>query len=212
MIGIYAITNILNGHRYIGSAIDIKQRWIDHRKRLRKGNHHSTYLQNAWNKYGELVFSFSVLEMVNKKENLISREQEYLDKLRPAYNVCRIAGSTLGKKQPAHVGKAVAEANSKRQHSEETRRKLATNTGKKFTEDHKKKISKWRLWFWSNGGKNNNERTISQFSLLGKFITKYESIAEAARETGLKGTHISRCAKGKRKSTGGFIWKYADGK
>lgn len=60
--GIYAIVNTINNKQYIGSAINIKSRWVDHKKRLRKGNHHCKHLQFAWNKYGESAFSFIVLE------------------------------------------------------------------------------------------------------------------------------------------------------
>jgi hypothetical protein len=38
-------------------------------------------LQNAWNKYGEDNFYFSVLELVPDKDKLIEREQYWIDKL-----------------------------------------------------------------------------------------------------------------------------------
>lgn len=47
-------------------------------------------------KYGYASFSFTVLEIC-KPEDLIQREQHYIDLLRPYYNLCRTAGSTLGK-------------------------------------------------------------------------------------------------------------------
>ena len=33
MIGIYKITNLINGKSYIGQSINIKQRWKTHRNR-----------------------------------------------------------------------------------------------------------------------------------------------------------------------------------
>ena len=39
-------------------------------------------------------------------------------------------------------------------------------------------------------------------------ICTYPSIADASRDTGILQTHISRCARGKRPSAGGFKWKY----
>jgi len=50
--GIYQIKNTLNGKFYVGSAVNIKQRWSTHISSLNKNNHHSGHLQNAWNKYG----------------------------------------------------------------------------------------------------------------------------------------------------------------
>lgn len=48
-------------------------------------------------KYDYLEFSFDILEYCDKSI-LISREQYYLDLLKPEYNICKIAGSTLGYK------------------------------------------------------------------------------------------------------------------
>jgi group I intron endonuclease len=99
--GIYEIRNTVNGRCYYGSAIDVERRESDHRKGLNGEYHGNGYLQRAWKKYGESAFTFSLLEIVDKKEDLIPREQVYLDeaflprKLRP-YNICRVAGSLLG--------------------------------------------------------------------------------------------------------------------
>lgn len=208
--GIYEIRNTTNGHRYIGSSVNIKQRWTDHKKRLKRGDHHCSHLQNAWNKYGRRVFVFTLIETVVDTGMLIEREQYYLDTIRPEYNTLKQAGSSLGFKQPPHVGLAVAKANSERIHSKETRRKLATNKGVKFTKEHRGKISKAKTLFYLGGGKNGNERAIEQYSIDGVFVRKYEKISDAARINSLKGTHICRCARGKRKSVGGFIWRYSE--
>lgn len=48
--GIYEIVNTINGKRYVGSAVSLKRRWVDHRRDLRAGKHHSRHLQNAWAK------------------------------------------------------------------------------------------------------------------------------------------------------------------
>ena len=208
--GIYEIVNKNNGKRYVGSAINIHTRWNDHRKRLRKDAHHSARLQNAWNKHGEAAFSFSVLRKVENKKDLILVEQEFIDKLRPEYNICKIAGNTMGRSPTERTRQAVAEQNRKRVHSDETRRKLATNTGKCFSDEHREKISLWRKQFYSNGGKNGNERAVDQLSVDGIFIARFESVAEAARLLNMPATHISRCARGKRKTSRGYQWRYAD--
>lgn len=84
--GIYMIINILNGNRYIGSSKDIQQRLQTHRSNLRHNHHHNEHLQNAWNKYGEKNFDYSILEFC--EENIrISREQYYVDTLKPEYNI-----------------------------------------------------------------------------------------------------------------------------
>jgi GIY-YIG catalytic domain. len=60
--GIYKIESKLKPERiYIGSAINIGQRWRVHLSDLRKQKHHSKKLQNHYNKYGEVDLSFSIL-------------------------------------------------------------------------------------------------------------------------------------------------------
>jgi predicted GIY-YIG superfamily endonuclease len=120
--GIYAITNTVNGNKYIGSAVNFKKRWQKHKRELNKNTHHSGYLQNAWNKYGADCFDFTVLECC-EKELLIEREQFYIDSEYPEYNVCPTAGSCLGR---------VA--------SEESRRKISEYM-LNCPEDHRHKMS-----------------------------------------------------------------------
>ena len=71
MIGyIYHIVNKENGKMYIGKAIDIRRRIQQHFSELRKGSHHSTKLQRAFNKYGENSFTVEYFEkeVSNEKE------------------------------------------------------------------------------------------------------------------------------------------------
>lgn len=79
MIGIYAITNLVNNKKYIGQAVDIEDRWKDHIRDLNNNKHHNPPLQNAWNKYGMDNFSFSILCECDVEE-LNKLEIEYIDK------------------------------------------------------------------------------------------------------------------------------------
>ena len=92
--GIYSITNVQNGNRYIGSATDLHNRCCKHRAMLRGGYHENEHLQRAWNKYGEEHFVFIELEIcdTNDDPTLLGREQWYLDNARPEYNIEKIAG------------------------------------------------------------------------------------------------------------------------
>src|SRR5262245_57998593 len=84
---------------YIGSSVDIKQRFVDHKKRLRIYSseiHHCMALQQAWIKYGEHQFKFEVLEYCSS-DKLIEREQHYLDLYKDLlYNTSPSAGSRAG--------------------------------------------------------------------------------------------------------------------
>jgi len=54
-----------------------------------------------------------------------------------------------------------------------------------------------------------DKRRVSQYTKEGAFIASYPSGLQAARETVGNAGNISMCATGKRKTAGGFIWKYA---
>ena len=79
--GIYSITNINNNKIYIGSTFkSFIGRFKQHYNKLNQNKHHSLYLQNAWNKYGENNFIFRIVEIINEKDLLLDREKFYIEK------------------------------------------------------------------------------------------------------------------------------------
>jgi len=109
--GIYIITNLVNGNRYIGSAKNLGKRLYDHVWDLDKNVHPNNHLQNAWNKYKKDNFEYGILEYCNTDVRL-SREKYYIDIVNPEYN---INGVNL---------EAVTE------HSDETKRKISDTVKK----------------------------------------------------------------------------------
>jgi group I intron endonuclease len=75
---IYKIRNVVNGKFYVGSAVDTRTRFRQHRRLLRRGKHHCRHLQAAWNKYGEDAFKFEVVEHVSSHELLETAEDKWL--------------------------------------------------------------------------------------------------------------------------------------
>jgi group I intron endonuclease len=122
--GIYLITNTVNGHRYVGSAVFLAQRWAVHRSTLQNNTHKNPHLQAAYNLYGAGAFVHEILEYV-EPDQLLVREQYYLDTLQPEYNINLIAGNTHGRK-----------------HSPEARAKMGNSKrGKLLTPEHRAKLS-----------------------------------------------------------------------
>lgn len=78
-IGIYLIKNKNDGKFYIGSSLNIESRFLVHKSELRNKKHGNSYLQNAWNKYGEENFVFEIL-MECEKDSVRELEQEFLNK------------------------------------------------------------------------------------------------------------------------------------
>jgi len=60
--GIYGMFNMANGKVLVGSSVDIQTRWSAHRRSARRDMHDNDYFQKAWNKYGESMFEFRILE------------------------------------------------------------------------------------------------------------------------------------------------------
>lgn len=75
---IYQIRCRTTGRIYIGSAVDLRDRWNTHLRNLRRGDHSNALLQQAWNKHGETSFELSILELV-EKVRLLHAEQAWLD-------------------------------------------------------------------------------------------------------------------------------------
>ena len=105
--GIYAIVNIINNKKYIGSATRLKERFRNHKTLLKRNKHFNSHLQNAWNKYGEDNFKFEILEIIsntemqNITELLIQKEEFYIIKTESnnrlfGYNSRIICNSSLG--------------------------------------------------------------------------------------------------------------------
>jgi len=78
--GVYKIINAQNGRIYIGSAKRFGERGMGHFRSLKKNKHPNKFLQYDFNKCGEEVFEFHILEVVGgkQKERLLV-EQKYLD-------------------------------------------------------------------------------------------------------------------------------------
>jgi len=88
--GIYVIRNLINDKIYIGSSVNIKKRFCQHRNSLKKNKHHNKYLQRSWNKYGEENFEFVVIEHHSYPEKILGRENKCIFLYNPEYNSVRV--------------------------------------------------------------------------------------------------------------------------
>lgn len=85
------------------------------------------------------------------------------------------------------------------------------------TAAHKRKIS--TNWFYKSkrlkemARKNGavTAKSIIQLSKDGEYINEFETINQASRALNINASHIIEVAKGKRKSAGGYVWRYKKG-
>lgn len=100
LMGIYRIINSLDKRDYVGSAQKLKKRYQEHIGGIKKKKHHSKKLQRFVNKYGIETLSFTLLELVTDPNQLITREQYWLDFYKSAkygFNICPTAGNCRGR-------------------------------------------------------------------------------------------------------------------
>lgn len=83
------------------------------------------------------------------------------------------------------------------------------SVGRHPTEETKRKISK-SLTGTRNGAKHGNAKKIMQYTKDGVCVRVWDYLNQAKSETGISISHISECATGKRKSAGGYFWKFVE--
>lgn len=84
--------------------------------------------------------------------------------------------------------------------------------GKKHSEESKQKMSEAQKGDKHHmyGKPSHRRKPVLQYSKNGDFIKEWTSIYDAAQELNLHQTNICYACNGKRKSSGGFIWKYKE--
>jgi group I intron endonuclease len=95
---VYKITNEVDGKFYIGSTNNLIKRYYTHINHIRSGKNTCIKLIRAVNKHGEDNFKFEIVCECLTHE-VLKTEQEYIDNLKPHYNVAKVAGSNLGIKR-----------------------------------------------------------------------------------------------------------------
>lgn len=78
-IGTYKITNTKNGRIYFGSSNEIEKRKIRHFTHLKGGVHGNIYLQRSYEKYGQQVFKFEIIDTFETIEESRLAEQMLID-------------------------------------------------------------------------------------------------------------------------------------
>lgn len=232
--GIYKITNIINQKCYIGSSKNITKRWYEHKRRLRKGTHHSEYLQRSFNKYGEENFIFTVLELCEPNELLVF-EQRYFDEIKPEYIILKTAGRLDGYQHTEKTKQIIKEKRKTQKSkpcSEETKQKISeANKNRVFTDEHKQKLSQAHKGkILSDEHKNKIRKQSSPelmrekqklsvgtrkdcyivgFDEIGSVIYEFKSLKEAYTFLNIHQSTLWRAIKNKTKLKN-LLWKKMD--
>ena len=203
MTGIYIIEHEESGKKYIGSAIDIDERFSNHVWSLDSGRHCNIHLQNAWDKYAVGAFKwYKFIECA--PEDLIYIEQRTIDYFTDVlgwdslYNISPNAGSTLGRFHSDETKRKIGEKSkgrwSGRTHTEETKRKISIanigkNKGKTMSEECRRKQSLNRR------GKTFTEEHKAKISAGLKKYAEERKRNNEPRKAPYKSTNVGRTPK-----------------
>jgi len=154
--GVYQITSIIKPERvYIGSSIDIPRRWRSHKRKLGYDIHHASKLQNHTNKYGVEDLVFSIIEDGVLQEDLIDREQYWMDIIEPYFNSSLIAESGC---QGYHHTKEM------KKHLKDVQKGRKYALGLKRSEETKKRMSESKIGNQNALGSIRSEKSIVRYS------------------------------------------------
>lgn len=207
--GIYKISNKACNKFYIGSSVNIHERWKRHLRDLRHNKHQNILLQRAYNKYGESNFTFEIIEVVGDRKNLLQREQHYLEKLNAVidgYNICGVAGNRYGVKHTKESKDKMSRARKGVPLSEECKKHMSeSRKGHKVSQETRLKLH------LANKGKKPSTNTLQACYVSVRCIETqhiFESITSANKWLGVKKSHISACCRGIRETSCGYHWEY----
>lgn len=118
-------------------------------------------------------------------------------------------------------GKSFQMKSIKTRQSDEFRKKLSVVcTRANRTPEYRQRMSEyWKNYFKENGAyeshfgaSNVNAQKVNQYDLSGNLINEYDTMTNASKATGVSVSKISAVCRGKRKTAGGYIWRFATDK
>ena len=202
-----------SGKVYIGITSQRPEtRW----GRSGEGYKHSPHFRAAIEKYGWDAFEHKILAEGLTKETAERIEIDLIDAHRSTdprfgYNVDK--GGSTGAKHTAETKRKIGEASRRRVWSPESRQKLrAYKLAHPTPPEVAAKIGE------ANRGKKHRAESIAKIQAaqekkpVRNLATgqSYVSIQDAARACNLDASHIAAVCRGRRKSTGGAVWRYEE--
>lgn len=191
-----------NRKRYIGiTSTDVNSRWKNG-----NGYRHNSMMTRAIKKYGWSNIEHNVLYTNLTKEDAENTEIGLIRKYKSndpefGYNISN-GGNSVGS------------------HSERTKRQLSISQkglhrspATEFKKGRKspmrgKRVSQEIRDIYAIVNKKHHGKKVKQYTLSGEFVREWDCLMDVQREMGLANSNISAVCLGKRKSLGGYIWKY----
>lgn len=197
---VYVHTNLINNKKYVGITSKSKP---EHRWNSGRGYQDNPHFYAAIQKYGWDNFSHEILYDGLTRSEATEKEKSMIAELHTqdtayGYNMTTGGEGTPGFIPSAETRAKLSLARRKENLSAKTLQRRSDGLrGRKFTEEHKKKIG------------DGNSKRIDMFQKDGTFIKSFRAARDAELEYGISHTHISQCCHNQRNSAGGYLWKFA---
>lgn len=194
MIGIYKITNLINGHAYIGQSKDIERRWQDHQFY----SNDNTAIHTAFKKYGIKNFSFEIIEECSLEE-LDKKEIYWIKFFNTYYDGYN---ETLG-------GQGGYLINREEVISDYNKTKSIYKTASNLS-IHRQTVSK----ILENSGIKKQDVSIKSIVMINpetlQIEKEFPTIVDASNYIKLSDSAIRKALKDTSRTSGGYYWDYKD--
>ena len=216
---VYMHKNKINGKIYIGQTCqEPERRWMNGEGYKTQSLFYNAIKKYGWDNFEHIVlFENLTLEEANTIEERLIEKYQTTDR-EFGYNRKyggdnRRVNMDTRKLMKAHHADFAGENNPHygKRHTEETKLKISRIKkekystvenhpmyGKHLSEEAKRKISKAR------------SKKVNMYDLNGNYIKSFDSAKKASVETNGNKDCISLCCNGKAKTSGGYIWRWAD--
>ena len=192
---IYSITNIHNGHTYIGKTNSLERRWREHKS----GYGGTTILSRAFIKYGIDSFLFDIVaeipfESNEELNNVLNQLEVYYielyDTLANGYNATH--GGDGGTIDYTKIGVS------------DKKIEACRRNGKVYA-DRIRGLPRDREVIMKGAVKR--RKAVLQYDIDGNFIREYLMLSAI---TDFERINISKCCKGEISSAYGYIWRFKE--
>ena len=197
---VYAHINKINHKTYVGITSKAKpeHRWSSGRGYKENPHFYSAILKYGWDSFEHVIIFSGLSEKDAKLEEKELIAYWKTQDINYGYNMTSGGDGTPDYHPSEETRRKLSNARKRENLSEETlRRRSEGLRGRKFTDEHKKKIGA------------GNSKPIEMMTVTGEVVRKFTSAKEAEDATGISHSHISQCCTGKRKTTGGYMWRFA---
>jgi len=224
--GIYCIENLTTNKKYIGQSKNISYRIKQHLYELRNNKHYNSYLQKAWNKYGEDNFNIYVVEYCSIQD-LDEKERFYITQYNTTDNQYGYNMTYGGQNGAVCVGEAAERrrislrkyyetTNAKEIRGQQSRERFQNpeyaarfrgenhpRYGQHLSDDAKKRISD------ANKGRINYKRNLTPVYCV-ELDKEFADATIASQTLLIDSSTILKVCRGERYTCGGYHWKFIE--